>query len=340
MAKLTRLLRKYWWVLLLLIVVGGFLVIRSRSMAKAEYAFEKPQSRTVEETIEVSGRVDATRKATLKFLGGGKVTYLPVQEGQTVRKWQTIASIDASDLKKSLQKDLNDYMSSRLTFEQGKEDRKDLALTDAVRRLADMSQFTLNNSVIDVELANIALKNASLYSPLDGIVTKVPVDTAGVQITAADAFEIVDPTSLIFEAEVDEIDIGRVSEGMEVRITLDAYPDKPITGTIYDIALAARASTSSSGGTVFPIKVLLPQADIFTYRLGLNGTMHIIRARAQGALSVPVSATLEKDEKTYVLVRTTGDKTEEREVKIGTQGDEYVEILSGLSLEDEIAISK
>jgi membrane fusion protein, multidrug efflux system len=340
MKKILRLLRKRWWIVFLLVIVGGFFLIRSRAPKGPTYAFENPQYRDIEEGLEVSGAVNATKKATLRFLGGGKITYLPVHEGQQVHKGQVIASIDMRELKKSLQKELNDYMTSRLNFEQGKDDQKNQVFNDAVRRVADKSQLTLNNTVIDVELQDLALKNASLYAPFSGLMTKVPITSDGVQVAATDSFEVVDPASLIFEGEIDEVDLAKVQVGQDVRITLDAYPNEPLTGKVDEISLTARPSTSSSGGTVFPVKVHLNGADIFKYRLGLNGTMMIVRSRAQHALSIPISATRESDGKTFVLVRTQANKVEERSVVVGIENDEFVEVRSGLTPQDQIAVSQ
>jgi multidrug efflux pump subunit AcrA (membrane-fusion protein) len=55
-------------------------------------------------------------------------------------------------------------------------------------------------------------------------------------------------------------------------------------------------------------------------------------------LSIPIDATRENDGKTWVDVRTTGDNYEEREVVLGLQTDEEVEIVSGLSEADEVLL--
>jgi HlyD family secretion protein len=334
--------RKWWFGALLLLIVGGFFVIRARAQPVSASTFEPVERGTIEETIEVPGKVDAERKASLRFLAGGKVVSLPVQEGQNVKKNDRIASIDARDLQKNLSKSLNDYLTNRWTFDQGKDDRKDSALTDALRRVADKTQFSLNNAITDVELKDIALKNATLTSPIDGVVTSLPVKVPGVQVLSTDVFEIVDPSALEFVAEVDEVDIGKVMVGTPVRMVLDAYPDQKLDGTVDRIGLKAQSSSKSSGSTVFPVHIKIQFPDITHFRLGMNGTLTIILQKKDGVLTVPIESTLSHDGKTFVKVRDPKNPTKEieKEVQLGIEGDTEVEVLSGLSQGDSVAIPK
>ncbi len=332
--------KRYWLIFLILLVVGGFLYFRSRATAQKPLTFVAVTRETIESTIEVPGKVDADQKASLKFLAGGKLTYLPVKEGQYVKKYQTIASVDARDLQKNLSKSLNLYMTERLDFEQTKDDRKDLDPNLELRRLAQKSQLALDNSVIDVELRDIAIRNSSLYAPIEGVVTSLPVKVAGVQVMATDIFEIVDPKTLLFDAEVDEIDIGKIKVGTPVRITLDAYPDEEVEGIIDFIGLKADVSSRSSGGTVFPVRVSFSEADAALYRLGMNGTMTIILDRKENVLSIPLEATMEKDGKTYVEVQDPQNpkKSVEKEITTGIESESTIEVLSGLSEGDQVVI--
>lgn len=335
--------RKKWFVLIGVgILLIGFGVVRSRATSTEVKTYVDVTRESIEQNIDVPGRVDATVKANLKFLAGGKLVSLPVKEGDSVKKGTKIASVDAQDIQKGMQKSLNDYLTNRWDFEQGKDDRKDTALTDTVRRLADQSQFSLNNAVIDVELKNIALRNATLTSPIDGVVATVPVDTIGVQVISTDAFEIVDPNSLVFEAEVDEVDIGSIPIGTPVRILLDAYPDERLEGAISWIGLKAESSTKSNGGTIFPVRVSIPYPNIQKYRLGMNGTMTIITKHKENVLTVPLDATTVRDGTTYVMVKdpSNASKEIERKVRTGIENDDKAEIVEGLQEGEQVVIIK
>lgn len=323
----------------ILIFVGiGIWYVRSRTQAKT-YTYATVTREDIEQTIEVPGKVDSNTKAKLKFLGGGKLTAIGVHEGMYVAKGAMVARIDARDLQKSLESSLLDYSSTRIDFDQGIDDRADADPTTEVRRTAQKLQNTLDKSVVAVELKDIALKNASLYAPIAGIATAVPVDTVGVQVLVSDTFEIVDPNALYFEAEVDEADVGSVVEGSQVRIALDSYPNEPVDGTISTIGLKARSSSKSSGGTIFPIKVFLPNVSIKKFRLGMNGTMTIILAKKESVLTIPLEATTQTDGKITVKVKsTTNPAGEVKEIQTGIEGISRVEVVAGLSEGDEVVL--
>ncbi|MEK7458363.1 MAG: hypothetical protein AAB612_02680, partial [Patescibacteria group bacterium] len=119
MPKHFSLHRPSWkWLALgaiLLVIAGIFWWRFSINSKKNIKTFEAPQQRTIEQVLEVSGKVDAHEKASLKFLAGGKITYVGAKIGDQVKKWQTIASIDKNDLQKNLTKYLNTYSIERST---------------------------------------------------------------------------------------------------------------------------------------------------------------------------------------------------------------------------------
>lgn len=343
MKSLLSSLRSRWYIVVgVLVLIALFVFLRSRSQTKDLYAYQAPTREDIAQTLEVTANVRAARYADLKFLGGGKITALGAKEGDAVKRSQRIATIDVSDLQKSLQKSLNDYTANRIDFEQAQLDRKDTALTDQLENLAQKQQLSLNNSVIGVELQSIAVKNASLISPVDGVLIRSPATVVGQYVTAADVFQVVDPSSLEFVGEIDETDIGKVRTGMEVQVQLDAYPEENVTTTVGAIAYVASVSTQASGGTVFLVHAPIPNADLNKYRLGLSGTMKLILNKKSNALTIPIDATTQHDGKTFAFIRNPADanKPLEKEIQTGIESDTKIEVASGLSMSDEVAISK
>lgn len=339
MKSILTFMKRRWYLTLGIGLIILFLVWRSFGAKKETLTFVHPIQESIEETVEVSGNVTARNQAKLKFLAGGKLTYLGVSEGSEVVKNQRLASIDARDLQKNLKASLNNYQTERADLEEGRYENKDVPLSDSVMRTLNKLQWSVDNSVIDVELRNLAISNASLYSPFAGVVTSVPTNSAGMQVTAADVFEVIDPETIEFSAEVDEIDIGRINISQPVRIILDAYEDENVDSQIERVAMKATPSTKASGGTVFLVHAHLP-SDYMKFRLGMNGSMIIILKKVENALTVPISSVISRDDKEYVRVKVGNNKAEEREVKTGIESDERVEIVSGLSASDEIVVNE
>ena len=281
----------------------------------------------------------AGTQATLRF-GAGTHYLHGCQEGDTVKKWQTLASVDSRQLQKTLDQKLNLYAIQRGTFDQTIDDNDnsvpdgDLART--LKRLLEKNQYQLDNTVRDVEYLDLSLKLARLSSPIAGVLVHSPIDTASVQVAPTDTWVVVDPTSLYFSADLDETDLKRVSVGQKVIITLDAYPDKTFETKIDSISYSPK---ETSAGTTYEVKLSLPASDLADLRLGLNGTAAIILSEKSSVPTLPSSALSVSGGKTVVLVKS-GKKYEEKTIETGIENDGNVEILSGLGVADHVYIQK
>lgn len=335
--KIINWFKEHWKLALviLILVIGAFLWKTNQTKKnQPQLTFERPQIRNLTKVLEVSGVVDAKQKARLRFIAGGKVTYIGAQEGDTVKKWQNIASIDKATLEKQLQQDLNLYMKERWDWENTQDNIEDRWIDDQEKRSVDQSQWDLTNEVIDVEIRTQAIKNSSIYSPFDGVLTASPTTVTGVQLLATDYFEVVNPESLIFKGIVDESDISSVSIGQRAKIDLDAYENKTIDANVNYISFT---SSQASSGTVFVVEFPLPNPDLSRYRIGMNGDVSIVLDQKENVLSIPFEATKQRDDKIFVDVKD-GQTTREQQIEVGLETDQYLEIISGLSENDEVVI--
>ncbi len=327
---------KWKWLLVILVVIAGFIWYQSgKDTNKVELTFQKPTRGNLIQTIEVSGVVDAKEKARLRFLAGGKLTYLGAMEGDWVKKWQTIASIDKATLQKQLQQDLNLYMKERWDWEQTQDDIEDRWIPMDEQRTVDKEQWDLENTVLTVEIRDIAIRNSAIYAPFEGILTVSPTSTTGVQLLSTDYFEVVNPNTLVFKAAVDESDIAQIKLGQTAELELDSYPDNILTTSVNYISYT---SSQASSGTVFLVEFPINSNDLNRYRIGMNGDIAIITNTKENALYIPIEALIERDDKQYVEVKTGEETYEEREIQIGLETDDYIEVVSGVDENSEILI--
>jgi RND family efflux transporter MFP subunit len=341
--KLLASLRRKWKLLVLLaIVIAGIGLWRYKAAqaSKPTYEFEHPAYRDIEKTLEVSGVIDAKEKASMRFTVGGKVVYLGAKEGDLVRKWQTIATIDQRELQKRLKQDLNSYMQERITRDENLDHDSLKSFPEAQDRDQERSlsqqQLDLESSVLDVEIRSIAIQSTVLSSPFDGILVQSPTNVSGVNLLATDTFEVVNPETLVFRAAVDEADIGLISLGQQGTINLDSHPDEDVSTTVSYIDVK---SSQSSSGTVFVVELpLMHDPELRKYKLGMNGDVRILLDHRDQALTIPLAATRERDDKMFVDVKIGENTVEEREITPGLETDDYVEVLNGLTTDDEIVI--
>ncbi|MFZ5376360.1 MAG: efflux RND transporter periplasmic adaptor subunit [Patescibacteria group bacterium] len=328
---------KFWWLLIIALIL--FVVWRwqlRQASLKTPEVFEHPVRQDLTKYLEISGIIDAKEKASLRFAAGGKVVYLGAQEGDWIKKGQTLATIDQADLNKRLQQDLNNYMKERWDWDQQLDDIKDRTIDKREQRSVDQNQWDLENEVLDVEIRDIAIRNTVLSSPIEGVLIESPTNVKGVQLLATDSFEVINPGSLIFKALVDEAEIAQVMASQSAYITLDAYPDETVDSFVKFISYK---STETSSGTSFIIEMPFPNnSSLEKYRLGMNGDAQILVTSKSNVLTVPIDAIRQRDNKNYVDVRTNGESFAEREIEIGLETDDFVEVTAGLSESDEVRI--
>lgn len=330
---------RYWYISLIVIAVIGFFIYRSQS-AKAK----KPETtytvklETLKDILALSGKIDAEEKVSLHFQSGGRVSWVGVKEGDYVKKYQGIASLDTRQLQKSLDKYLNTYSKERRDFEQTNDDNetKAIALSEALRdeakRTLENAQFDLNNSVIDVELQTIAKEYSYLYTPIEGIVTHAAVPAAGMNINLTDTFDVVNPETIYFAISADQTEVVKLTKGLEGTITLDAYPDEKVYGVIESIGYTP---IEGETGTVYEVKLNLDGNEKTRYRLGMTGDVEFILRTIPNSVAVPVEYILDENDKQYVYKNVNGKK-EKVEVTTTDEYDGLVRVTKGLSEGDVI----
>lgn len=325
-------------VLVVLTILSAWFFFARRP--KDSYDEYSPSRADISDTLELSGKVRAEKSASLKFLAGGLITYLGPKAGEPVKKWQTLSAVDTRQLQKTMEQKLNLYAIQRATFDQTIDDNNNSIpsgeLGNTLKHLLEKNQYQLDNTVKDVEYQDLYLKLSRIYSPLDGILVQSPITTTGVQVSATDAWIVVDPTTLYLSADLDETDLKRVSVGQKVIVSLDAYPDTKISSTILSIAYSPKETTT---GTTYEVKIGLSEADSQSLRLGLNGTAAVILRENKNVLTLPASAISSNLGKPFVYLKS-GNKYSEKSIETGIENGGIIEILSGVSEGDHVYSKK
>lgn len=341
-------------IIVIVLFISGFSIYKANASTKTSEISKfnekketvvSPKRETIKEEITLTGSVDASTKANLQFQTSGQLAWVGVKVGDKVKKYQAIASLNKEVLKKQLQADFNTYRSALATFDDTQDDYKtekdNLTLTDDMKRILVRSQNTLDNSVINYELQDLAIKYATLTSPINGIVTDVEQPNSGVNITPASAtFSIIDPTSIYFKAQIDQEDVTRVKVGDKTTITLDSFPNKNFESEVTYISFTPVSGQTS---TVYEIRFKLVGNDNqdISYRLGMDGDAVISLRQVENALTLPADAVRQDKDETYVLIKTADNQIlTKKTVKTGIETDDTIEILEGLSENDQVVISK
>ncbi len=345
----------YIIILVLIVDAGVFASAEIHANAQASSGnYQTAQVKAVDSTIIAEGSVTAQNEADLHFQTGGKLVSVPFKEGDSISAGQTIAQLDTYELQQQLQESLNNYQATRDQFDQsqqnstvnvtqnvqkgqdnfygggpeaGDNNANANYFNDLAKRIVDENQQNLDNSVLQVQVANYAVQLATLTSPISGVVTHEDVTVAGQNVSPATTFSVADPNSKVFRANVPASDIDYVTVGMNATVILDGGQNK-LSGTITNIY--PTKITLPDGEDVYHVDI--QSSDIKTAgKLDQGGTV-IIMTNAQNVILVPAWTVLSDK---YVWVDDNG-KPKLKTVTVGKINGEDMEITSGLSKSDRV----
>ncbi len=221
----------------------------------------------------------------------------------------------------------------------------DKEFDDFLRRFKE-SELRLNIAkeklaLIESGKVNIGGKKIEtiIHAPIDGFVLSKTVEI-GDSVTPLTSFQegtvlmkIANMENLLFKGTVDEIDVGKLHEGMEAEIKIGALPDAKITGTLQKISLKAEKNDNT---TVFPIEILIAISNGTTLRAGYSANANIIIQRKDSVLVIPERVVTFRNDSAFVKVALAENKSEERYIKTGLSDAINVEVLEGLKEGDEV----
>ena len=217
--------------------------------------------------------------------------------------------------------------------------RRDVDVARAESKRADQHLITLkqrlvflgvpHNMVEDVIRQGKMQVLVPLLSPADGIVTNIDVAVGEVISPDKVAFTVTNLSSVVVAADLPEIDLSRVKIGSLVQVKIASYPKEIFLGRINYISQVVDAETRT-----VKIRARLTNED---GRLRSNMFAEIdIEGEAAEMLACPKAAIQERDNNKVVYAQVSGGY-QERVIKTGREGENYVEVLSGLAPGERVA---
>lgn len=203
----------------------------------------------------------------------------------------------------------------------------DTLFTDQV----NSARAQLQSAIASVRLAQQSIADASIRAPFDGRVNGKPAQVGSVPGAGNPIAHIVGKAGTYFEGQVSENDIGKISVGSPVVVTLDSLPGKTFSGHI-----AAISPSASDVGRLFNVRV---QLDSVTpdVKPGMFARGDVTLKRIQNATVVPTDAVVTKNGKSYVFVVESG-KAHMQPVSIGLQQGGFTEVI-GVAAGQQIVTS-
>jgi HlyD family secretion protein len=321
-------------VAVVLAAVVGANVVRERGK-RVGVQTQKVARKDLVSVVSASGEVRPKRYVNVSANVSGRITFLLVKEGDTVRKGQVLARIDSTRFEagermsaaavEAARADLTraqaDVDAARLAFERSKRMHADKLISDQVFEQAE-AELKMKTAQVQSQRERIAQQAAALetnrddlakttvVSPMDGIVTAL-LKEEGEMVIGAQSFSptvimtVADLSVMETEVMVDETDIRSLSLGQEAEVRVDALEGVKIKGQVTEIGSSAivratgaatQTTTTSTANQAKDFKVTVTLLDPpATLRPGLNATADIKTAARKNVLTVPIQAVVVRE---------------------------------------------
>lgn len=282
-------------------------------------------SRPLWDEEEVVGSVEAAQRAVLSAKVTGVVDAVKVLPGAKVAHGETLATIDAREIKARLDSALAAQDQAQKDF--GRIERL-LQSGSSTRQEFDAASTRLRTADAAVSEAKTMLQYTSITAPFEGVITRKFVEVGDLATPGKPLLEIENSSLLQFHCEIPEALVDRVEMGSEMRVRVDAA-GADLMGKVSEIAPSA-----SAGSRTFLVKLDLPAAG--KLRAGQFGRVSV-PVRERPAILVPEGAVVHRGQIEGVFV-IEGGTARLRLVKTGRQMDGQIEVISGLSGGETIVV--
>ena len=360
--NMKKFFKIFWIVLLIALFLGTmvFLYIKSRPKT-IEYELVSPSTRDLVNSIIATGKVEPGNEVLIKPQISGIIEAIHCKPGDDIKEGDIIATIkvvpEMSSLNSAegrlrvaginLEKAQRDFERSRELHEKG-------IISDEEFETA---QTSLDNAEEEVENAEDALKivtegvsekyahlsNTQVRSTITGKILDIPVEV-GNSVIQANTFndgttiaEVADLGNMLFKGDVDEADVGKISTGVPVKVTIGA-----LQGYEFDAVLTyiSPKSTEENNVVMFEIEAVMDIPDSVFVRAGYSANAEIVTEQKTGVLTIEESAVRFSGDTAYVNIfkGMSGKEQlfERRDIRIGMSDGVHIEVIDGLSPEDRI----
>lgn len=354
-------------IILIILFLGAaawaFLYLRKTNQKEnityeTEHAFKTDISTKAVATGSVKAKEDIEIKPNIS----GIINDILVVEGDYVKKGDVIArlnvvpsvnnlsnaktQINAAQI--SLNNESKNYNRQKALFQEGVIAKADFEQAEASYLNAKESlraakeTYEIVKTGTSGDFANEA--NTQIKAKINGMVLDIPVEV-GDQVIESNTMNagttiatLADVSNMIFEGKVDEAEVGKLKEGMPIKITIGALSGESFEGTLYFISPLGE---DDNGTVKFEIKANIQLKEDIFIRAGYSANAEIILETVENVLAIKEGLLrFEEDGKAYVEVQTNSEENpyEKRLVELGVSDGTNVEIKGGITKDDAIKV--
>jgi len=344
--------------LIAILFIGTLVFLYKKSQKKPDQFEIKSGSinNIIKKTV-ATGTVQPRKEIEIKPQVSGIIEKVYLEAGQIVRKGDVMAQINIIPDMVMLNNAESRVKRAQLNYDDAKidYDRQSTLFEKKVisKEEYQKAKLTYNSAHEEVESAENNLElirkgvtkssakttNTLIRSTIDGMVLDVPVKE-GFSVIQANTFNagttiaiVADMNDMIFLGKVDETEVGKIREGMNIELTIGAIDNQKFNAVLKYIAPKGKIE---NGAIQFEIKAdVLLKKDQFI-RSGYSANANIVLDRRDSVLTIPEGLLKFAHDTAYVEIEKSKDQYEKRFVKTGLSDGINIEIVSGIKKEDKI----
>lgn len=391
---------------LVVVLIAAALIKKKLAPDGLEVYVETISNKTIIETVSANGKIQPEKEVKISSEVPGEIIVLSIKEGDNVSKGDLLVKINPdlllagvqrmeasvntskanlSNSKARLAQAKARYIQSEIEYNRTKKLFADKAVSqsemdqstssfEVAKAEVEAADESVNAAMFSVKSAEASLKEArdnlnrtEIYSPMDGIVSKLDVEAGErvvgtAQMAGTEMLRVANMDRMEVNVEVNESDIVRVSLGDSVDIEVDAYIERKFKGLVTEIGNSANDKMASAEQvTTFDVKIRILKSsyqDLIKdtasrkspFRPGMSATVEIKTNRAIDILAVPIQAVtlrsdsseglsfvVEKSEDLKECVFVVEDGLAKKiNVTTGIQDENYIQILSPTSITGDV----
>ena len=342
-------------------VVGTFYFLWKKAQPVITvYELVTPSRDTIETKTVATGKVEPRDEVLIKPQMSGIISELLKEAGQMVKEEEIIARIkvipemvqlNSAESRVRVAKISLDQVSATFKrdeelYKQGdiskEEYETSLANYKKAQEEAENAQDALEIIREGISKRSTATSTTQVRSTITGMILDVPVKV-GNSVIQSNTFNdgttiatVADMSNMIFKGQVDETEVGRIHEGMPIKLTVGA-----MEGRVFDAELeyVAPKGVEENGAVLFEVKAAVHMPKDAFIRAGYSANAEIVLKRAENVLSVPESCVEFSGDSTFVQVikqEKPEQVFEKRQVKVGLSDGIKIEIQEGLAENEKI----
>ncbi|MCM1164325.1 MAG: efflux RND transporter periplasmic adaptor subunit [Muribaculaceae bacterium] len=352
---MNKYIKAFIWLLVVALFAGTFVYLYLHSRPKeVTYEIISPTVTDINRTTVLTGKIEPRDEIEIKPQVSGIISEINVEAGDYVKAGDVVARIKIVPDEGQLSSAQARIENARIALADARtrHERNTLLLEKKVisREEFDTSATTLAQAEAELAAAedaysivregvsrsNAKESNTLVRATITGLVLDVPVKV-GTSVIQANTFNdgttiasVADMGNLIFKGKVDETEVGLLSVGQKMEISVGALPDQVFYAQIENIA---PKGTETNGANTFEVKAAVDMSGVKDVRAGYSANAQVVLSSASGVLSIPERVIEWAGDSTFVYLLTDSVNTQQfdrRAITTGTSDGVNIQVTGGI----------